>query len=232
METKKTTLWFIVGFVVLVLAGVIVAYVVSGGANSTSSTTTPPFVATTVSAITSADWTEGNPSAKVTLIEYGDFECPACGEYEPIMQQLVKTYGNQIFFSFRNFPLYNIHPDAGISAQVAEAAGAQGKYWQMHDLLYADQATWSSDDPSKVMNDYFNGYASSLGLNITRFDADIVSATVSSKISADVASGNAAQIDHTPTFFINLAQIPNPTSASDFQSVVEQAIAAASSSAQ
>jgi protein-disulfide isomerase len=227
-NNKNITVWFIVGFVVLAVGGVSIAYVMSGGTGSLASSANPGFVATTVPAITSADWTEGNPKAKVSLIEYGDFECPACGEYEPIVEQIVNTYGNSIFFAFRNFPLYTIHPDAGISAQAAEAAGSQGKYWQMHDLLYKNQATWTSAASSSVVQQYFDGYASSLGLNVDKFNQDINGSQVAAKIQADVSGGNGAQIDHTPTFFVNLTQIPNPMSYSEFKSVIDKALAAAS----
>jgi protein-disulfide isomerase len=226
------TVWFIVGFLVLVIVGVTVAYVVSGGANGTGSgaaNASSTFVATTVPAITAADWTQGNKNAKVSVIEYGDFECPACGAYNPIVDQLITTYGSQVLFSFRNFPLYTIHPDAGIAAQAAEAAGLQGKYWPMHELLYADQATWSVVDPSTVVSQYFNGYAQQLGLNVAQFDQDINSGAVTNKIAADVASGNAAQIDHTPTFFVDDVQIQNPASESDFEQVINAALTAAGS---
>ena len=107
-------MWFIIGFVALVVVGLIILGAVSGGtAGSNTSGTTSNFVATTVPPISSSDWTEGNPNAKVTLIEYGDFECPACGAYFPLVQQIVANYSSTILFSFRNFPLYSIHPDAG-----------------------------------------------------------------------------------------------------------------------
>lgn len=236
-QMTKTTTWFIVGFIVLVTVAVIVAGAYSSGqsANNASST----FVATTVPAITASDWTEGNPNAKVSLIEYGDFECPACGEYFPLMQQLVQNYSSTVLFVFRNFPLTSIHPFAQIGAQAAEAAGLEGgasKYWAMHDLLYKDQNDWSTNTaltPAQVVSQYFNGYAQSIGLNVSTFDNDLNATSVLQKIQTDVNSGNAAQIDHTPTFFMNLAQIQNPGSLSDFESVLNAALAsstAASSS--
>jgi protein-disulfide isomerase len=226
-STNKTTMWFIVGFVVIVVVGFIILGVMSGGSAGTSGSTTTPagFVATTVPPISSSDWTEGNPNAKVSLIEYGDFECPACGAYFPLVQQVIANYSSTILFSFRNFPLYSIHPDAGIAAQAAEAAGLQGKYWLMHDLLYTDQATWVDATPSSVVAEFFNGYASQLGLNVTQFDTDINSSKVLNKIANDVTTGNDAQVDHTPTFFVNDAQIPNPTSLAGFESVLNAAIA-------
>jgi protein-disulfide isomerase len=143
-QANKTTIWFIVIFIVVVTAGVIIAGVYSSGKSADNST----FVSTTAPGITSSDWTEGNPNAKVTLVEYGDFECPACGEYFPLVQQIVASYSSTILFVFRNYPLYTIHPFAGIGAQAAEAAGLEGgssKYWAMHDLLYTNQATWSGN---------------------------------------------------------------------------------------
>jgi protein-disulfide isomerase len=223
--SNKITLWFIGGFLVVVAVVVIIAASVSGTGSGSPTATGTPFVATTVPAITAADWQEGNTtSSKISVIEYGDFECPACGAYFPIMQQLLQAFGSQVDFVFRNFPLYTIHPNASIAAQAAESAGLQGKYWPMHDLLYTDQTNWVNDTPSSVVQDYFNGYAQSLGLNVSEFDADINSSKVLNKIQTDVNSGNAAEINHTPTFFINLVQIPNPTSYSDFTSVIQQAL--------
>lgn len=231
--TNKITVWFIVGFLVLVAAGVVIAGAYSSGNSSSTSTSTPAgFVATAVPAISGVDWTTGDTSSPVTFIEYGDYECPACGEYAPIVKQLITDYGSRVLFSFRNFPLYTIHPNAGIAAQAAEAAGmeaGQSAFWQMHDLLYQHQNDWVTTDPSQVVSKYFNGYAQSIGLNVATFDTDIGSAQVLTKIKNDVASGNAASIDHTPTFFVDLKQIPNPTNYAQFQSALDAALAAASS---
>lgn len=221
---RKTEVWLIVGFVIVVVLIVVIAAFVS----SKGSSTVGGFQATQTSAITSSDHAQGDPSAKVSVIEYGDFECPACGEYEPMVEQLEQQYDARVLFVFRNFPLYQIHPFAMIGAQAAEAAALQGKYWQMHDLLYKMQNEWTADTslaPADVVTKYFNGYAQSLGLDVTKFDADINSDAVKAKVQADLASGNAAQIDHTPTFFINLVQIPNPQSLAEFQSDINAALA-------
>jgi protein-disulfide isomerase len=224
--TNKITIWFIIGFLILVVAGVIIAGVYSSSLSSGSGITPPAgFVATTVPAPTSTDWTMGDASSSVSVIEYGDYECPACAEYNPVVKQLITDYGNRVLFAFRNFPLYTIHPDAGVSAEAAEAAGLQGKFWEMHDLLYTKQTTWSTTDPTKVTVQYFNGYAIALGLNVAKFDSDMNSTQVANKIAADVAGGNAANIDHTPTFFVDLRQIPNPTDYAGFKSVLDAALA-------
>ncbi|HUC01343.1 MAG TPA: thioredoxin domain-containing protein [Candidatus Paceibacterota bacterium] len=235
-QANKATVWFIVIFLVVVTVAVIIAGAYSSG-NSTD-TTNGNFVATTVPAITSADWTEGNPNAKVSLIEYGDFECPACGDYFPIMQQLFSNYSSTVLFVFRNYPLYTIHPFAGIGAQAAEAAGLEGgssKYWAMHDLLYTKQAEWSTNtalSPQQVVSQYFDGYAQSIGLDVNTFNVDVNASSVTAKIQNDVNGGNSAQIDHTPTFFMNLAQIPNPTTTQAFEDVLNAAIASSSTGTQ
>jgi protein-disulfide isomerase len=224
-ETNKTTLWFIIGFIVLVIGGLVVAGIYSAGSPSSSSSN---FVSTTAPGITASDWKEGNPNAKVTLIEYGDFECPACGAYFPIVQQLVANYSSTVLFVFRNFPLYHVHQNAGISAQAAEAAGLQGKYWQMNNLLYEKQNEWATIPTDQVVSQFFDVYAQSLGLNVNKFNQDISSSVVLNKIQADVSTGNAAQIDHTPTFFVNLKQIPNPSNYNEFVTAFDQALGASS----
>ena len=229
-QTNKATAWAIVGIIVVVTAVVIVTAAYSGGGNSGSGAAST-FVSTTAPALTASDWMEGNPNAKVTLVEYGDFECPACGAYFPVMQQLFAAYSSTVLFSFRNYPLTTIHPFAEISAQAAEAAGLLGgpsKYWAMYDSLYQNQTQWSTNGaltPSQVVSQYFNGYAQSIGLNVSRFDNAINASSVIQKIQNDVNGGNTAQINHTPTYFVNLKQIPNPTSLSDFESVLNAALA-------
>ena len=235
-QANKATIWFIVGFIVLVTAGAIIAGAYSSGTSSSSNSNTASstFVATVAPAITSADWSEGNPNAKVSLVEYGDFECPACGEYYPLVQQLVQNYSSTVQFVFRNFPLYTIHPFAGVSAQAAEAAGLEGgsaKYWAMNGLLYSKQSEWSTNTaltPAQVTSQYLDGYAQSIGLNVDTFNTDLNASSVMSKIQNDVAGGTAAQLDHTPTFFVNLKQIPNPTTLSDFEATLNAALASSS----
>ena len=228
-QMSKTTIWFIVGFIVVVTAGVIIAGAYSSGTSSNTASST--FVSTMAPALTSSDWTEGNPNAKVSLIEYGDFECPACGEYFPVVQQLFQNYSSTILFVFRNYPLTTIHPFAQIGAQAAEAAGLEGgvaKYWAMNNLLYTDQQQWSTNSAltsAQIVSQYFDGYAQSIGLDVSTFNTDISAASVLDKIQTDVNGGNAAQIDHTPTFFVNLQQIQNPTSLQDFENTLNAALA-------
>jgi protein-disulfide isomerase len=225
-DSNKITIWFIVGFLVVVTAGVIIAGAISG----TGSATPSGFTATQAPAITATDWKQGNLTSTVSVIEYGDYECPACAAYQPMVKQLLQDYSSKILFVFRNFPLYNVHPDAAVSAMAAEAAGQQGKFWEMHDLLYTKQTEWATTAPADVVKKFFDGYATSFGLNIAKFEKDMNSSSTATKITNDVAGGNAAQIDHTPTYFINLKQIPNPQSYDEFKAAVDQALANATSS--
>jgi len=225
-QYQKIIIWVAVAVVVAATAALTVFGIMQpepaaiGGSSN--------FVPTTVAAITPTDHTEGNSNAKVTLVEYGDFQCPACGAYYQTVNQLVSAYGGKILFAFRNYPLPQ-HADAQVAAQAAEAAALQGKYWQMHDLLYDKQSTWSATPSSTVISQFFDGYASSLGMNVAQFNTDINSPQVLSKISSDVASGDAAPIQYTPSFFINLKQVPNPTSYDQFKSDIDQALSAAGS---
>jgi protein-disulfide isomerase len=144
---------------------------------------------------------EGNGSTGVKLVEYGDYECPVCEAYYPIVKQTQAQFNDQIYFQFRNLPLSQIHPNAFAGARAAEAAAIQGKFWQMHDALYDNQQTWAnSSDPSP----FFKQYAQQLGLNITKFESDLSSDHVNNVINADLAAfKNTGKEQATPTFFID-----------------------------
>src|SRR5689334_1309351 len=198
MQDRRVQLWVVGIFLALVVGLTIFAAFFSSGVIGN----TPTFNATQTSAITASDWTKGPKDAKISVIEYGDFQCPACGAYEPIVEELEKEYATNVLFVFRNFPLFQIHQNAMISAQAAEAAGLQGKYWEMHDLLYAKQNDWAETATNAVVSKYFDAYAQSLGLDVAKFNADIDSAAVKQAVQDDIQAGNAAQVDHTPTFFV------------------------------
>jgi protein-disulfide isomerase len=169
----------------------------------------------------------GKGTANVTLTEYGDFQCSACFQYYPIVQQIKAKYGDQITFQFRHFPLTQTHNYALLSARAAEAAGIQGKFFEMHDLLYQNQQTWSaSSDPSKI----FDQYAKQLGLNMDQFREDIQSEKVNDIIQADLAEATKRNYDSTPTFEINDKKIENPRTLESFQKIIDDAIKKAANS--
>lgn len=167
--------------------------------------------------------TEGTANTGVTLVEYGDFQCPACTSYYPIVKQVVETYKDKVSFQFVNFPLYQIHQNAMIAHRAAEAANKQGKFWEMHDLLYTNHDTWANASNAST---YFDGYANQLGLNIDQFKKDSASSAVNDIINADLTKGRKAGVDSTPTFFLNGKKIEkNPQNLDEFKKLIEDAIA-------
>jgi protein-disulfide isomerase len=167
--------------------------------------------------------TEGTSAKNVNLTVFGDFECPVCGSYFPIEQQLLTKFQGQITFTFHNFPLVSAHPNAFAASRAAEAASLQGQFFKMHDLLYQNQNTWgTSSDPTP----YFQQYATQLGLNLTQFKSDFQSTAVNDTINADVALGNTKNVTGTPTYFLNGQKLDNTNinSATKFEAVVQSAL--------
>lgn len=158
-----------------------------------------------------ADHKKGNESNKVLLIEYGDYQCPSCGSAHPNINSLMEEYGKDVTFAFRNFPLTSIHPNARAAGAVAEAAGLQGKFWEMHDMLYEKQNDWSSLDASQRTT-VFNNYARELSLDMDKFGTDIAAANVNKKINFDMALGKSVNVSATPSFFLNGEKIDDKTS--------------------
>jgi protein-disulfide isomerase len=171
--------------------------------------------------IRETDHVFGNPAAKVTLVEFGDFQCPACGAYEPIVEQVLKDNQNDVKFVFRHFPLMQIHQNALLAAKATEAAGLQGKFWEMHHMLYAKQKEWSEGLNAR---DYILQYARSLKLDIPRFTNDLSSKAVEEKILAEYKEGARLDVQGTPTFFLNGKKLENPRSLEEFQAVIKEAI--------
>ena len=156
------------------------------------------------------DHTKGSDENKILLVEYGDYQCPSCSQSFSSVNTLMEKRGSDVTFIFRNFPLTSIHPNAKAAAAAAEAAGLQGKYWEMHDALYENQNDWSSLDASK-RTDAFTQYATTIGLNIDTFKADLANASIAKKINFDIALGKAAAVNATPTFFLNGEKLDEET---------------------
>ena len=153
----------------------------------------------------------GPVQAPVTLEEFGDFQCPPCGMISGPLLEIEKDYGPKLRVIFRNFPFPN-HQHALEAAHAAEAAGLQGRYWEMHDLLYKEQATWSK---APDVNHLFVSYARILGLEMDRFETDIAGPTVKARVTADQERGKSLGVTATPSIFINTQGVPpkslNPT---------------------
>lgn len=168
--------------------------------SSSDSYTTPPAFDP------STDHYQGSPTAKNVFIEYGDMQCPACAAYDDIMNQIATTFPDTVFV-FRYFPLVQIHQNSVEGALANEAAGAQGKYWQMHDLLFKNQGDWQSlSDPLTT----FEQYAQQVGVSdISKFTSDITNKTYLAAIQKDNNEAYALNLQGTPTFFFNGHQLQN-----------------------
>jgi protein-disulfide isomerase len=141
----------------------------------------------------------GKADAPVVLEEYGDFECPPCGNLSDPINQLERDYRGRLCVIFRNFPLPN-HQHAQVAAQAAEAAGLQGRFWQMHDVLYREQTVWSK---AEDVRSQFKAYAGTIGVNVTQFEKDLDSEAVTQRVAADHQQGVMLGVSTTPSIFIN-----------------------------
>lgn len=171
----------------------------------------------------------GEGQSGVTFTEYADYQCPYCAQFYPVVKEVVEKYKDQIHFQYRNLPLLQVHKNAMAAARAAEAANIQGKFWEMHDLLYENQSVWAqSGDASKL----FEQYAQQLGLNVSKFKQDASSSKVNDIINADIAAFNKTGNDvSTPTFFIDGKKVqPTGLTVEDFAKLLDPAIAKKKSS--
>lgn len=202
--------WIIFSAVVVVLLGGLVVWTrVTNPPIDVSNVQNNSVVAASEQNGNIADHVTGSDANKVMLIEYGDYQCPSCGGAYPNLKTLLNDYP-QVTFIFRNFPLTTLHPNARAAAAVAEAAGLQGKYWEMHDTLYEKQNDWSSLNASQRTS-VFSSYATSLGLDLKKFESDLAAKNVTQKISFDMAMGKKLNISATPTLFLNGEELDETT---------------------
>ena len=173
--------------------------------------------------VSERDHAQGPADAPVTLVEYGDYECPYCGRAYPIVKKLQQAMGERLRFVFRNFPLNTIHAHAGMAAQAAEAAAAQGKFWEMHDILYEHQDTLADHD--------LNEFALKLGLEIYKFEADLSGERFAKRVNEDFRSGVRSGVNGTPTFFINDLRYDGNHEYDDLLAALQAAAEAAESGA-
>ena len=141
------------------------------------------------------DHIQGPASAPVTLVEYGDYQCPFCGAAYPIIKDVQARMGDGLRFVFRNFPISTSHPNAELAAEAAEAAAVQGKFWEMHDLLYENQDRLGGDD--------LHAYAGRLGLDLETFDRELAGHAYAARVREDFMSGVRSGVNGTPTFYVN-----------------------------
>jgi protein-disulfide isomerase len=176
--------------------------------NSPAPSLTPP--------VGKRDHIHGSSSAIVTLVEYGDYQCPFCGDAYPIIKKLQKNFGDQLRFVFRNFPLTRVHAYAQRAAEAAEAAGAQGKFWEMHDHLFEHQ---DSLDPENLVR-----AAGALGLDKVNFDHEVAEHVYADRVQADIQSGIDSGVGGTPTIFVNGERNDDDDDFETLKAKVEEAI--------
>ncbi len=198
----------------IIIVGLVLLMAFTPKAPLTSALADPEFLVATKSHMT------GIKGAKVTVVEFGDYQCPACGFAETILTEVRAYYAKNpdVNFVFRHFPLTSIHDNALITAEAAEAASAQGKFWEMHALLYENQNAWA-----EISNpiDLLVSYAKEIGIDTTKFKKEVENKKYQNNILADQSDGNTLNIDRTPTFFINGEMQPQIPTFSEFKSKID-----------
>jgi protein-disulfide isomerase len=160
---------------------------------------------------------KGPEDARVTIVEFSDFQCPPCGESHELMENVLKAYPKDVKLVYKNFPLTSIHNNAMAAAKAATAAGKQGKFWEMHDVLFENQSALDTDKLTE--------YAGKVGLNVPRWVSDFSSQEVSQMVSREMQDGRTADVDATPTFFINGKRMTQ-RSFDDFKRAIDEALKA------
>jgi len=207
---KRFLLW---ALVLAGTAGLIFGMVKLGGSE-------PEQSAILINAVSPSDWTKGNKEAKVVLVEYSDFQCPACAYYQPLFKKLSEEFGDKITFAYRHFPLRQ-HQNARLAAYAAEAAGRQNKFWEMHDLIFENQNRWENRGDAENI---FTGYARTLGLDIDEFKNGLSSKEIKDKVENDYQSGIRSNVNATPTVFLNGEKIKVPPNYDELQNIINEAL--------
>lgn len=172
--------------------------------------------------LSDSGWIRGAENAEVTLTEFGDFQCPACKAYYPMVQGILSSYKDKSFrLMFKHFPLTQAHKNAIPASMAAEAAGAQGRFFEMHDILYEKQDEWAQL-PSVEAQEKFISYAKELVLDLDKFKKDLGNKELEAKIRANQDEGINNGVSGTPTFFLNGKIIQNPKSVDDFKKLIDQ----------
>ena len=160
----------------------------------------------------------GPENAPLTLVEFGDYQCPSCGAYHPLVKEILNRYPTQLRLEFHHFPLVTVHPNSMLASQAVEAAGEQGRYWEMHDAVFDHQREWADNPNAEPV---FIALASGFGLDINKFMQSLRSPQIQERILKDVEQGQNAKVEAVPTFFINGEQVHVRLTMEDFVQVIE-----------
>lgn len=168
--------------------------------------------------------TYGAGSSGIEVVEFGDFQCPSCEQFYPIVKAVKEKYKDTITFRFRHFPLQTIHPNARATHRAAQAAAMQGKFWEMHDALYENQSSWSN---LSDVTAFLESLAQQIGLDVEQYKKDFTSTDVNSAINADVNLGGSLKITGTPSFFLDekVLELADVNDIEKFSSIIDAAIA-------
>ena len=205
-------------------AALLIAIIVIGAVKLTSqgNGNTPDGVVAGLEPISDADWVLGATSSPAVLIEYSDFQCPACAAYHPLIEKVVADYAGKIAFAYRHFPLGQ-HQQAKPAAYAAEAAGKQGKFWQMTKVLFEGQTEGAGESSAEKT---FETYAVRHGLNLEQFRADVKSSETKARVETNYQGGIKAGVNSTPTFYLNGKKLLSPSSYEGFKQYIDAAIPA------
>ncbi len=215
MKIKELGIWG--GIIAVLIVG---CWLLINAVNNSPSLSAPVQIAN-LPALTKDDFVKGaSESAKVTLIEYADFQCPACGSYFPLVKMLSQDFSKDLRIVYRFFPLVSIHKNAMLAAQTAYAAGLQNKFWEMHDMLYENQNSWAETDAK----DTFMNYAKTLKLDLNKFKTDLDATSTKEFINSETNKATSIGVNSTPTFFVNGVHIQNPAGYDSFKKIIQDEI--------
>jgi protein-disulfide isomerase len=206
-KRRRVVMWVsVIGVILVVVVGIVFVVSRDGGENFSLG-----------KEVVEADWVRGNRGASVTLVEYSDFECSACAQFNQTVKEVVEELGDRIQLVYRHFPIDQLHKHAQLAAEATEAAGRQGKFWEMHDVLFERQREWAGSEDAR---DRFGRYAEELELDMTRFDEDIEDDELRDRVQEHRSSGVRSGISGTPTFFLNGERMKGYNTQDDFKKLI------------
>lgn len=213
---KKAVLWALI----LIGIGALVFFLVKSSNDNNGSSGGGE-----IPAVSSGEWIKWDVDSPVQLVEYSDFQCPACAQYHSLLKAVELEYGDKVAFVYRHYPIAQTHFNANAAAKASEAAGKQGKFWEMHDILFSSQALWASlgtDEAASVFAGYMNNFE---GANVDQYLIDFATEEIQAQVTEDFAGAVRAGVNSTPTFYLNGKKIRNPGDIDGFRVLLDEALA-------